>query len=298
MTVNSRCGLLVCLFAGCALSCLAQDTSTNNTNPDLPKQVVKQQKPPEEPAVIEDGGLSIEPLYWLNRAQPDLRGGAAATGFESVDYPGHSNSAIGGELSIPAGHANTLRISYFRVQGNADTTLTEDTSLLGEGYNAGDYLTENYRIQSAKISWDYLSYTWHKPSGQIRLKTLYEVQFATISSTFYAPFKPVATDSAGNTDENVGTGSKNVVLPTFGLEFEEALGKHFRWEAKGSGFGLPHRADIWDGQADIAIRFGNVEVLGGEKAWHFKTSPKGDQYFVDTLSGVFAGIRYYWGHPR
>ncbi len=305
MTVNSRCGVFIFVSSLFAFSCFAQQPApgteqqpANNGNPDLPQQIVKQQKPPEEPAVLEDGGLSIEPIYWLNRAQPDLKGGATATGFGSIDYSGNANYSIGGELSFPAGHSNTLRISYFRVQGNSNTTLTQDASFFGEAYNTGDYLSYGYRLQNAKISWDYLSYTWHKPSGNIRLKTLYEVQYDTISSTFYAPFKPVTTDASGNTDTNIGNGSHNVILPTFGLELEEALGRHFRWEVKGSGFGLPYRSDIWDAQADIAVRFGSVEVLGGERAYHFKSSPKGNEYFADTLSGAYVGVRYYWGHPR
>lgn len=150
-------------------------------------------------------------------------------------------------------------------------------------------------IQSAKISWDYLSYTWYRHSGKIRLKILYELQFTTISSNFDAPFKPVTTDSSGNTDYNTANGSKNVFDPTFGLELEQALGRHFRWELKGSGFGIPHRADIWDAQANVAMRVHNFELIAGGKAYHFKTSPQGAQYFTDTLSGAFVGLRYYWG---
>lgn len=265
-----------------------------STQPVRPQQ----QPPPVEPRIIEDGGLSLQAIYWLNRAQPDLRGGATATEFGGLNYPGNANSAIGGELSMPAGRSNSLRFSYFRVQGNANTTATQATGLFSEGYNAGDYLTADYLIQDGKLSWDYLSYTWYKHSGKIRLKTLYEVQLVNVGTNVDAPFKPVVTDSSGNTDYNTAHGTKNIIDPTFGLELEQAIGHHFRWEVKGSGFGLPQRADIWDAEASIAIRMRQVEIIGGEKAFHFKTSPRGDEYFTDTLSGAYVGLRYYWGRRQ
>ena len=256
----------------------------------------QQQPPPPDPYFLEDGGLSIEPIYWLNHAQPLLYGGAQATGPDNLNYPGNSNNGIGGELGVPAGRANTLRFSYFRVQGNANTTETQPSvSIFGEGYAAGDYLVSSYTLQNAKISWDYLGYTWHKKSGDIRLKTLYEVQFDTISTNVSAPFKPVTTDSSGNTDYNAASGSKNLIYPTFGLELEERLNHYFRWEVKASGFGIPHHAGIWDAQASLAFRIKSAELLAGEKAYHFKTSPQGVEYFADTLSGAYVGIRYYWG---
>lgn len=313
MSKNFRSGIRLqfALWATFALPCLAQqpvpnanppaqpaDQSTQQGAANIQPQPKAQQPPPQEPYIIEDGGLSIEPIYWLNRAQPSLSGGAAATSFEGLAYPGHAKAALGGELGIPAGRSNTLRFSYFRVQGNANSTLTQDASLFSEGYTAGDYLTSSYTIQIAKISWDYLGYTWYKRSGKIRLKTLYEAQFVTVSTNIDAPLKPVTTDSSGNTNDNTAHGSKNLIYPTLGVEFEQALGHHFRWEVKGSGFGIPHRGDIWDAQADLALHVGQVEILAGGKAFHFKTSPQSEQYFTDTLSGAFVGIRYYWGHER
>lgn len=247
--------------------------------------------------MIEDGGFSIEPLYWLNRAQPELIGGAKTTGLSFLAYPGNAKPSLGGELSMPAGRANTLRFSYFRTQGNSNSTETLPVTLFGESYSPGDYLVSTYTIQSAKVSWDYLSYTWYKPRGKIRFKTLYEVQFTTISTTIAAPLKPETTDASGNVDTNVASGSKKLIYPSLGAEFEQALGPHFRWEVKGSGFAVPQHATVWDAEGSIAIRFGRFELLAGEKAYHFKTSPQADQYFVDTLSGAYAGLRYYWG-PR
>jgi hypothetical protein len=277
-----------------------QPAAPAQTAPSTPQQNVAPQAmpPPQEPSVLEDGGFSVEPIYWLTRAQPALFGGAQAFSYGSLSYPGKSNAGIGAEFSIPTGHSNTLRITYFRVLGNANQTLTQSPTIYSEPYSAGDYLITNYKIQSAKLSWDYLSYTWRKAPGNIHFKTLYELQYTTISTNVSAPFLPVLTDSSGNTNDNTATGSQNIVLPTVGAELEQAIHHRLRWEIKASGFGIPHHSVIWDAQANIALRIQKFELIAGEKAYHFKTSPQAAQYFSDTLDGVFVGIRYYLGSPR
>jgi hypothetical protein len=251
-------------------------------------------KPPDEPYILEDGGVSIEPIYWFNRAQPSLYGGAQATEFGNLSYPGDANYSVGAEISMPAERSNSLRFSYFRSQGSGNSTLTQDASIFTEAYNAGDYLNASYTIQNAKISWDYLSYTWHKRAGAIRLKTLWELQFVNAGTNAVAPFKAITTDSSGNTDYNTAHGTSNLFLPTFGLAAGQSLNRYFRWEAEVSGFGIPHHGNILDAEASVAFRLHQFEILAGEKAYHFKTSPQGAQYFADTLSGAYAGLRYYW----
>jgi len=288
--------------AGNPASSAQQDsasTSSQGSEPTFkPRHITPVQKPPRpEPPVIEDGGWSIEPEYWLNRAQPTLVGGVLASGYQTLDYLGHANRALGGELSMPAGKQNTLRFSYFRVQGSTNETASQDVTLFSEGYNAGDFLTANYTLQSAKISWDYLSYTWYTAKTKIRLKTLWEIQLDNIATDIAAPLKPVTTDANGNVNNNTAYGSALLVYPTFGLEFEQPVTRHFRWWARGSGFGTPHHGNIWDAEASVALRFGQFELAAGEKAYHFKTSPQREQYFIDTLTGLYVGIRWYWSHP-
>lgn len=307
---HSSVFLRTVIFAALLTPCFGQQPTPNQApanqpapqpaqTSSAPQQAASQSSPPPpEPYVLEDGGLSIEPIYWFNHAQPSLMGGMQAPAYGNLSYPGDGKYAWGGELSMPAGRSNTLRFSYFRVQGNANSTLTQDSTVLGQAFNAGDYINASYTIQNAKLSWDYLGYTWNKPWGKIRLKELYEVQFVTISTTAFAPFVPVSTDASGNTNYNTASGSKNIIYPTLGLELEQAIGHHFRWEIKGSGFGVPHHADIWGAEASIAFRIASVEILGGEKAYHFKTSPQADAYFADTLSGAYVGVRYYWGRQE
>lgn len=282
---------LASALVGCVLfSCLMNaQTTALPTAPTSPP-------PPPDPKILEDGGYSIEPIYWLTQAQPALFGGADATSYGDLSYPGRSKKGLGGEIGIPAGRANTLRISYFRVQGNSSPTLGTASTIFGEAYAAGDYMANSYRVQNAKISWDYLAYTF---KNHIRFKTLYEFQWLTISTSTSAPLIAQTYDaSTGVTDTNSSTGSKNIYYPTIGGEFEQSIHKNIRWEIKGSAFGLPHHAVIWDTQADIAFRISHVELLIGGKAYHFKTSPNTDQYFTDTLEGAFVGVRYYLGKPQ
>lgn len=254
-------------------------------------------KPPVEPAVIEDGGFSFEPFYWFTSAQPRLRGGRNTSAYSILDYPGKSHFSYGGEIAMPAGKQNTLRLTYFRNQGIGNLTETQSVNLFSEGYSPGDYLTTEHTLQSFKLSWDYLGYTWYRKSSKIRLKTLYEVQYTNITTTIAAPLKPVTTDSSTDTtDDNIASGTKNAILPTFGLELEEAVNKHFRWEVKATGFGIPKRSDIWDAEGSLICRVRNWELFVGEKAYHFKTTPRSDFYFTDTLSGAFVGLRWYWGN--
>jgi len=249
--------------------------------------------PPKEPYVLEDGGFYIEPLYWLNTAQPRLRGGLLATNTADFKYAGHAKAALGVEIGIPAGRSNTLRISAFRVQGNSGQTLGQDNLIFSEQYTAGTFINATYKLQAIKASWDYLSYTWHKPTTSIHVKTLYEVQYITTSFDMAAPYLIGGNDPTGSS--YLASGSKSVVLPTLGMAIGSELGKHFRWDVRGSGFGIPQRAVIGDVQATASFRISKVELEVGERLFYFKTSPKTDMYANDTLQGVYGGLRYVFG---
>jgi len=102
----------------------------------------------------------------------------------------------------------------------------------------------------------------------------------------------------GTFSVNPAAGTRSIIYPTLGLGFEGTLSRHFRFEAKGSGFALPHRAVIGDGEGSLGLRFGHLEFIVGAKAFHFKTSTKKDQYVSGTMYGPYGGIRYYLGGGR
>ncbi len=272
------------LFAGTLLGQTGTGVNSATTT-------TQQQPPPPDPEILEDGGFSIGAFYWFSQPQPYLFSGSTATAFGDLGYFGKSKRPEGAEVNIPAGRADTLRISYFRVQGDTNETLGVPETIFSEAFSAGDYMASTYRIQNVKVSWDYLSYTFQ---NRIRFKTLYEAQWTTVSTDVSAPFVAATTDSSGNVNNNSAHGSKNLFYPTFGVKFEQPVTKSFRWEAKTDAFGLPHHSDIWEAQVDAALRIRSLELFAGGKLYHLKTGPQTDQYFADTLQGAFVGVRYYW----
>ena len=249
----------------------------------------------ETPLNTSDAQLSLQIFYWINRMQPDLRGGAANVGPYpgNLDYPGKPKPAPGAVLSVPAGRNNTLRISYFRIQGNGNTTANSNLTLFNTDYAPGDYLVTSYTLQNVKLSYDYLSFPYPADPARFRLKTLWEVQYTTIKSSIDAPLKTVVSDASGNPISNTAAGTRTLIYPTLGLAIEKALTSHFRVEARASGFAFPHRATIWDTEASAVYRQGRFEVSAGVKAFHFKTSTKNTQYLVATFPGAFIAVRYY-----
>jgi hypothetical protein len=251
-----------------------------------------QPPPPKEPYVLEDGGFYLEPFYWLGSGVPHLRGGLTATNIGDLKFDGKPKAGVGFELGVPAGRSNTIRVTAFRVQGYSNFTLPKDAVVFGEQYYAGYFLNATYKVQAIKISWDYLSYTWHKSNTAIHLKTLYEGQYITTNFNTAPPFVAGSLDPTGN--NNLATGSKTVILPTLGVAVGSQFGKYFRWDVRASGFGLPGHSDIGDVSGLVAFRLSKVEVVVGDRYLHFKTSPRSDMYSSQTLQGVYGGLRFVW----
>src|SRR5205814_8527304 len=123
-------------------------------------------------------------------------------------------------------------------------------------------------------------------------RSLWEVQYVQIKSTIDAPLAPT-TDSEGNPISTTGQGSRQTVLPTFGIAAEYAIAPHLLLRADASGFGLRHRSEIWDAEGLIAWRRGHLEVVGGGKTFHVKTSPNNTEYLSATVAGAFIGVRWH-----
>lgn len=208
-------------------------------------------------------------------------------------YPGKDYTQTPGVvLSVPAGQYNSLHLSYFRTQGRGSETLTQNSTLFTADFAPGDFLNTSYTLQMVKVSWDYLTWHWPPEEHRLLIKTLWEVQYATIKSSLNAPYK-ATTDSQGNAVTTSGMGSHQAVEPTFGLGVEYFLSKHLRFEGKASGFGIPHRALIWDAEGFLAYRMGLLELDLGAKAFDFKTSPKGVDYFKAMPYGAYVGLVFY-----
>lgn len=302
MALMSRSGVLCVSFLIAAMASAYAQQQEGVTPAPAPPATQPAPAPPQEPYLLEDGGFSIEPFYWGTAVLPQLpvmKGGAQSSySNANYNYPGIIKQSPGGILSIPAGRQSTIRLSYFRTQGRGTETLANDITVLGgTAFVAGEFISSTYTLQDAKVSWDF--YTYPLPPGprRIRIKTLWEAQWLLFHTNIWAPYQ-TTSNSTGNAIPNYAAATKNLFLPTLGAEIEQAPYKHFRYELKADGFTIPHRGNIWEAEGSMAFRFGQVELLAGAKVFHFKTSPKSDEYISDTLSGPYVGLRYYMSRSQ
>jgi hypothetical protein len=309
VNLNPPCAwLLLCLWA--APAWLSGQDQTQPPPPEAPAAPPASPSAPPPPAkpspaapatpkytpsVVNTGnGASIEPMYWLVRGSPVLRRGDDNNNTLNtpgdLDYPGRLGRAPAGMVTIPIGKNDSVHVSYFQTTMSGLTTAGQNLNLFGVAITGGDPLASRIKISSYKASYEFLTYYWNRPSGDLRLKTLWEVQYLDADSTIndFVP-QPDGTFIA-----SPANGTKTMILPTFGVALDQSVGPHFRWEAKGSGFGLPHRSILGDGEADIALRYGRVELIAGARALHFRTTRRADQYNSGTLYGPYVGLRLYW----
>jgi hypothetical protein len=288
--------LTLSLFLPCGRTLLHAQTASQQQQPaSPPSSTAAPAAQPETPLNTSDSQISIQVFYWLDFSSPNLYGGAQNVGPYPGDlkYPGAAKRAPGAEISIPAGHENTVRLSYFRIQGDGNTFATANTTYFSVDYAPGDYLVTRYNLQNVKLSYDFLSYPYPSDPARFRLKTLWEVNYTTVQTSIDAPLKVIQVDASGNPISNTATGTRWFIYPSLGLEIEKALTSHIRVEAKASGFAFPHHATLWDADASVAYRAGRYEVGAGVKAFHFKTSPQNVQYMAATFPGAYLAFRYY-----
>lgn len=275
----------------------AQPPQPAQTAPAQP--VVKQQPAPPKPSAAEtyetsDGAVSLGLFYWLNPAAAGIRTGktATATAPSVFNFPKNDNGAPGVVLSFPAGRYHTVRLSYFRTQAQGNKTIDNDINLFGADYLKGQLVSSSYTLQSAKISVDYTSWPFPVNNSRVRVKTFWEVQYTTMRAATDAPLEPTQ-DADGNFINHSGGKTAWFLYPTFGLGAEYFISRHFRFETKGSGFYFPGRGNTWDADAAFAYRQGQWEINFGGRAFHFKTSPKNEEFYKGTLPGAFVGMRWY-----
>ena len=253
-------------------------------------------KQPAVPDYPDPRTFTIGLFYWL--ALPvnkiDVIGGEAATAYSTLDNLGKEHFAPGVELSLPLTRTGVIRFEGFLAKGDGTQTAPTATAPFATAYNFGDFLSTQYQITALKLSYDDLLYPFKFPVSKFRVKSLWEMQYIAVQGTFDAPLKAITTDSSGDIITNTVSGTKNVILPSFGLAAEYAIRPHILLRAEASGFGIPHHSYVYDGQAYVAWRRQKLEFRAGFKALGLKTSPKTDEYYKDLISGGYVGILYHW----
>jgi hypothetical protein len=276
-----------------------QQTPQPITQPSSPQPAVAPAPPPPPPSPVDKfftgDGFSFTAFYWMTAGHPVMGTGHANTNGEPSDLsslgdPKRTPSFI---VSVPAGKNNSIRVSYFRTQGDGNIVPTQPLIIFGTSFLDGDYLATNYTVQDAKVSLDYLSLPFPLKGSKLRLKTLWEVQAIWIRSVVNAPLRAGETDASGNPITTSGLGTDWFIYPSFGLGIDYLASKNFRIEVRGSGFILPHLSTLYDTEATLNYRFGKFEIEAGEKDFHFKTAPRQTEFVRDTLTGLFVGLRWY-----
>jgi hypothetical protein len=293
--------VLCCLLA--VSSAVAQDTaqpapSATPQTTGLPTGPQTLPPPKYVPSEENTGrGFSIEPFYMMGNYQPSLHTGlkfsSTTTNSGDLDYSKLNPRVYGALVSIPASKTSMIRISYFQGKAPDFVVATQPITLFKVAdAQPGDGIAADHSFSAIKVSLDYLTYYWNVGKSELRLKTYWEVQRVGITNN--VTVFPLLSDGTIGTPLPAGQ-DFNIILPTIGAGFEHTLGRHFRWEAKGTGmyFGSS-RPYIGEADASVNFRYGRWEFSGGGKYFSFKTSSNADQYIKGSVFGPIVGIRYYW----
>ncbi len=298
-SVLGSTALAFLIIAGFAQQTWAQNTAPpNNSQQETSTPATPTvQSPGQTPRVLGDDfdrEWSFEAFYWANWAHPDLKGGAAATEYETLDFPGHSNGIPGFQANLALNPNDYLRFSYFRMTGSGTTTSSQIVYPYGVEIPADEYVRAQYRLDEFKLSFEDLLWPFPKHNAKLSFKSLWEVQAALVHSRIDAPQDLSTTDDFTTYPSAIG--ERYVFLPTLGLAVRYVASKNIHLEIRTSGFGIPHHPDILDSQASAGRWIGRTEVSIGAKLFHFKTSPQNAEYIGATVFGAFLGVR--WGAPK
>jgi hypothetical protein len=287
----------VLLAASFPLSAPAQQqTPAERQAAQTPAAPPMQPKAARIPDYPEPRTLTIGVFYWLTipGSGANLETGHHVPDDETLTHLGADHKTPGIFVSVPITRTGEIKFEGWRSKGDGNQTATKTLDLFGTGFNPGDYLATQYQIKAGKLYLDDLLWPYKFPTSRFRLKSLWEVQWISVSTTIDAPLVSGVEDSSGNVSFESAAGSRQVILPTFGLAAEYAITPHLLFRADASGFGLPHRSDIWDADATLSWRARKWEIVAGFKTVHFKTSPNQTEFIADTLAGGFVGVNWHF----
>ena len=303
-TSSARVLSILLLAVFCAGSCLAQDEPP--PPPPRGSGGIRTPPPPlpKYPDVRQPGetGFFIGLIAWFPTQGPIFNHGHNSTFTDSsyVTFQGKPKYAEGAEIGIAVGLHNAIHLTYFEDRAAGNFTNTEELRIWDQVYPVDNVVSTNYRLQNAKISFDYLTWPYPVQSSRFRLKTLWAVEYTSIKTGFDLPLLPTVdsagnplTDATGNPLSYIANGSHWLILPSFGVGVAEYLTRNIRLEGNASGFAIPQHTTQWDADASANLRTGHLEIRVGVKAFHFKTSTQQPFYMRGTQASGFVGLRWY-----
>ena len=251
--------------------------------------------PPTTPPGAEtpnpDQAWSIELFYWLTHSNPKQIGGAAATDYETVGAIGPSQSAPGLEATLPLTKNDVLQLSFFQMKGRGASIASQALDIYSTSLPAG-FVASQYRVRSAKVSFEDFLHPYPKYNAKLRFKTLWEAQYVQITSRIDAPLDTSTDATTGFVSYPSTTGSHQVFLPTFGVAMQYAFSKHLSLDLRGSAFGIPHHTDLLDSEATAAYQIGPLQIVVGGRFYQFKSSPQSEEYYKASIAGALVGLRW------
>lgn len=277
-------------------------------NEDQPTQHGILPVPPPPPPKIPDvrrpgeSGFWVGIQGWFPKQQPIFNRANQSTfvGSSLITMQGTPKYAEVLEVGAAVGLHNTLRFTATNFNASGDFTTPVALVAWAEPYTAGTYISTNYKTQSLKLSYEYLTWPYPVGSKNFRLKTLWQVQYTSITSTFDSPLDYYDTngnlilDTSGNPANFSASRTVHIFSPMLGLGGYYYPSRHFRLEVNGSGFGWPHRYDIFDTDVSLNIRvIPHFELRLGGRAFGFKTSTNSDYYLHGIFANAFVGLRWY-----
>jgi hypothetical protein len=263
--------------------------------------------PPELPKYPDvrmpgESGLWIGIIGSEPTGNPLFNKGRATTSTNDslVTMEGRPKLGQGVEIGLAMGQHNALVLSGFSTRASGDFTSTSTLTLWSQTYDPGVLIATDYKLQSLKLSFEYLTWPYPVESRHFRLKTLWQLQYVNMSTGFDAPLLPTTNSSGGVLINSSGTpvsyaaaGSRWFISPTLGLGVAEYFSKFLRLELNGSGFAVPRSWTLWDADGTINLRFGHFELGGGARVFHVKTSTNAPFYTRGTWIEPQVALRWY-----
>lgn len=248
-------------------------------------------------------GWYLGVFAWVPKEQPIFNRGQAALFPQAslVTLQGEPKFVDGAEFGVAAGLHNAIRVIYFTTRAAGNFTSTQDLTLGSQTYASGTFISTDYKLNVLKISFDYLTWPYPVESRKYRLHTLWQIQYVSVRTGFDAPLLPLVDvngnpliDINGNPVTYQTSQTKWFITPTLGLNWTQYINKNVRLEFEGSGFDIPHHFAVWDADATLNVRLGSLELRGGVKGYHYKTSPQSDFFIRNTMASVYVGARWYF----
>jgi len=242
---------------------------------------------------------TASPIFNAGRATTSTY--TTSTGNDSlITLQGRPKLGEGVDIGVAVGQHNALVLSGFSTRASGDFTSTTSLTLWSQTYSPGVLIATDYRLQTLKLSFEYLTWPYPVESRHFRLKTLWQVQYVNMSTGFNAPLLPITnssgtalTNSSGTPITYAAAGSRWFMSPTLGLGVAEYFSKFVRFELNGSAFAVPRSWTIWDSDGSINLRFGHFELGGGVRAFHVKTSTNAPFYTRATWIEPQVALRWY-----